>query len=164
MSTSLEHLACNNCGAQLYVPSGANYVTCTHCNSQLVVRRDPTVTYTQKLDEIDRRTEQMAEDLAHLRRHSEQEQRAEAGNRRPQQTTPSQKILGALVGVVFGGFFVVAGISFASGSARAGAPFIFQAAGGFFAIIGVLVMISIIMRAVGGPKNGPRGKEQPPPT
>lgn len=155
MSPTLETLACNNCGAQLQVPVGANYVTCTHCNSQLAVRRDPTVTYTQKLDEIDRRTEQMAEDLAHLRRESELERRQSLHNRAPANLTPGEKAIGSIVGVVFGGMFVVFGIFFATSSMSAGAPFIFPIAGGFFAIMGVLTAISIVMRAINGTKNTP---------
>jgi|GEM_PF-5347765 len=164
MSTSLEHLACNNCGAQLQVPAGANYVTCTHCNSQLVVRRDPTVTYTQKLDEIDKRTEQMAEDLAHLRRESELDKSRKSGEHWPRNPTPGQKVMGSIIGAVFGGFFVLFGIAFAIGSASAGAPFIFQVSGGFFAIIGVVIAISVIMRAVGGSEDGPLNKDERPPT
>jgi LSD1 subclass zinc finger protein len=159
MSTSLETLACNNCGAQLQVPSGANYVTCAHCNSQLVVRRDPTVTYTQKLDQIDRRTEQMAEDIAHLRRHTEREQLADEAKKWPRNPSPGEKVFGMIFGLLFGGFFVVFGLFFAVSSTGAGAPIIFPIAGGFFAMIGVLVGVSVIMRAVGGAKDGPLRKD-----
>jgi hypothetical protein len=149
MSAHLETLACNNCGAQLSVPPDAQYVTCSHCRSQLAVHRDPTASYTTKLDEIDRRTEQMAEDLAHLRRQSEvvdlDQLTSRLGN-----ASPAARVFGSILGLLFAGFFVAFGISFARGSAGAGAPAIFQIAGGFFALIGMVLGASILWRAFGG--------------
>ena len=149
MSTRLETLACNNCGAQLSIPLDARYATCSHCRSQLEVHRDPTVSYTSKLDEIDRRTEQMAEDLAHLRRQSETVDLDELP-RRLAKASPANKFFGSLVGLLFAGFFVLFGIFFATSSANAGAPAIFQIAGGFFALIGIVTAARILWAAFGG--------------
>lgn len=152
MATSLEHLACNNCGAQLHVPAGANYVTCTHCNSQLVVRRDPTVTYTQKLDEIDKRTEQMAEDLAHLRRASEQNLAGASEAPTGQADNPLGVIIAGLMAVGA----VVFGVFWTTSAANMGAPPIFPIFGVFFIIIAILSGISAIMKASRGSEKGRR--------
>jgi DNA-directed RNA polymerase subunit RPC12/RpoP len=148
MSAHLETLACNNCGAQLTVPPDAHYVTCSHCRSQLAVHHDPTASYTTKLDEIDRRTEQMAEDLAHLRRQS---QSADHQPITPQleNVLAGQRLFGSVIGLLFAGFAVLFGIFFASSSASMGAPAIFPLAGGFFALIGIVTGARILWQAVG---------------
>lgn len=69
----LESIACNNCGAPLEVPPGANFVSCNHCGSNLAVRRSTSVSYTENVDQIDQRTESMARQLAELRYHQELE-------------------------------------------------------------------------------------------
>jgi hypothetical protein len=71
MGMDLESLSCGQCGAPLAVPPSAEYVTCNHCHSQLVVRRTQSVSFTEKIDQIDRRTEAMADELAQLRFRSE---------------------------------------------------------------------------------------------
>jgi LSD1 subclass zinc finger protein len=152
MATSLEHLACNNCGAQLHVPAGANFVTCTHCNSQLAVRRDPTVTYTEKLDEIDKRTEQMAEDLAHLRRASDEKRGAIPDSQTGQDHNP----LGVLIAVLAAVGAVAFGIFWTTMAAQHGAPPFFPVFGVFFTIMALLAGISGIIKASGGSGKRPR--------
>jgi LSD1 subclass zinc finger protein len=62
----LESVACNNCGAPLDVPEGANYVTCTHCNARLAVRRTEGARFTEVLDDL-------REQVAKLTRQNELE-------------------------------------------------------------------------------------------
>jgi hypothetical protein len=62
----LDSLQCNNCGAPLSVPATVNFVTCSHCRTQLAVRRTPTAAYTEKLAEMARQTEQLADQVRHL--------------------------------------------------------------------------------------------------
>jgi len=57
-------------------------------------------------------------------------------------------IMGIVVPVFFGIFFVIFGIAFGVGAMSMGAPFIFGIAGGFFAIIGVCVVISSILTGI----------------
>lgn len=66
MHTSLESLSCNNCGAPLNVPHSANFVTCNHCRTQLAIRRTPTASYTERLAEMSRKTEELTEQVKHL--------------------------------------------------------------------------------------------------
>ena len=61
-----ESLNCNNCGAPIEVPGGANFVTCVHCNTQLAIKRTESVAYTETLQRIDRHTEQLADQVAVL--------------------------------------------------------------------------------------------------
>jgi hypothetical protein len=63
-------LNCQHCSAPLKVPADAKFVTCTHCGSQLAVRRGGSVAWTETLDAIDDRTERMAEQLDDLHRRS----------------------------------------------------------------------------------------------
>jgi DNA-directed RNA polymerase subunit RPC12/RpoP len=66
----LSPVACNNCGAPLQIPAAAQYVTCQHCSSQLEVKRNESVAWTEKLEQIetiDRRTEQLVNQMAQLR-------------------------------------------------------------------------------------------------
>ena len=63
----VETIACNNCGAPLNVPPTANFATCAHCNSQLVIRRNDTARYTETLDRIEGYTERIAEDVEYIR-------------------------------------------------------------------------------------------------
>jgi len=69
----VETIACNNCGAPLNVPPTANFATCAHCNSQLVIRRNDTARYTETLDRIEGYTERIAEDVEHIRLQNELE-------------------------------------------------------------------------------------------
>jgi len=70
----LTPVACNNCGGPLRLPEAARYVTCQHCSTQLEVKRNESIAWTEKqqqLESIDRRTEYLAEEVAQLRYHSE---------------------------------------------------------------------------------------------
>lgn len=70
----LSPVACNNCGAPLQIPEAAQYVTCQHCSSQLEVKRNESVAWTEKMEQIetiDRRTEQLVDHMAQLRFQTE---------------------------------------------------------------------------------------------
>lgn len=62
----MQSLTCNNCGAPLQVPESANYVTCNHCETQLVIHRTKDVTFTDKLDQLARTTDKLTEDVSRL--------------------------------------------------------------------------------------------------
>lgn len=67
----LQSMACGNCGAPLQMPAGVKFVTCNYCHSSLAVHRGESASYTEKIAELDARTETMAEDVARLRYESE---------------------------------------------------------------------------------------------
>jgi len=62
----VESLNCNQCGAPLLVPEGANYLTCQHCQTPLAVRRDESVRYTEKIAELNQKTEDLSGQVAFL--------------------------------------------------------------------------------------------------
>ncbi|MEZ6055706.1 MAG: hypothetical protein R3C01_03285 [Planctomycetaceae bacterium] len=62
----LESLTCNNCGGPLEVPSGVDHIRCNHCQSQLVVRRAASVTYTELIQQVADRTEQLTDHVVRL--------------------------------------------------------------------------------------------------
>ncbi|HZZ72676.1 MAG TPA: hypothetical protein VFE24_10500 [Pirellulales bacterium] len=66
----LEAVVCNQCGAPLRIPLAVRFVCCAHCGSQLLVHREEGLLYTEKIDQLDQRTEQMATQLARLRYES----------------------------------------------------------------------------------------------
>lgn len=140
----LESLACNHCGAALNVPDGANFVTCNHCNTTLAVRRDPSVTYTEKIEKLHRQTERIADDVAQLRYESElaridrewEEERRKylvtdkhGGTHEP---SAVRGIIAGLIAAGFGGFFALT-------SSSGGAPAIFPIFGVLFIVIGLVV-------------------------
>lgn len=59
-------IACHHCGAPLQVPPQADLVTCQHCRTQLAVCRNESVAWTERIDEIDERTEELAGNVAWL--------------------------------------------------------------------------------------------------
>ena len=63
---AVERLTCNSCGAPLEVPSSANYVTCNHCSTQLTIRRQENVTFTESLERLAERTDQLTEQVENL--------------------------------------------------------------------------------------------------
>ncbi len=63
-------LTCQHCSAPLQVPADAKFVTCSHCGTQLAIRKTESVAYTETLDAIDARTERMADQIDDLQRRS----------------------------------------------------------------------------------------------
>ena len=66
----LTKLACNCCGAGLEVSDTTNFVTCHHCGSQLTVRRTKNSTFTEQLDRLERKTDQLSEQVESLAANS----------------------------------------------------------------------------------------------
>ena len=64
-------LNCNRCGAPLEVPEKAKFVTCTFCQTQLSVQRSGGAAYTEALEKLDERTEQIADDVEILKLQAE---------------------------------------------------------------------------------------------
>ena len=66
----LISLACNNCGAGLEVSDEARFVTCTHCHSQLRIKRTGAAAYTAlmgKVAELRQTTDSIAGDVSELK-------------------------------------------------------------------------------------------------
>jgi DNA-directed RNA polymerase subunit RPC12/RpoP len=67
----LESLSCNNCGAPVEVTPTTNYLTCAHCGSRLAVKRTETAHYTEVLDRLQARVDQVDDELEDLRAENE---------------------------------------------------------------------------------------------
>jgi hypothetical protein len=111
MATEITSVTCNHCGAPLQVPDSTRFVTCSHCGSQLEIHRSGNAVYTEVLQRIDERTEQMADDLNVIRRQNEierldrewQMRRETLLVRNKDGSTSTPGAIGAIVGSVFAG-------------------------------------------------------------
>lgn len=140
-------LNCNHCGAPLEVPAKTRFVTCAYCASRLQIHQSGNAVYSEVLEAIGQRTEKMAQDLETIKLQNEVEQldrqwqldldRYKVRDREGHYQVPNRagSLVGAVVGVVFGLFWIV----FTLG---AGAP-------GVFPLFGLLF---IVLAIVGGVK------------
>ena len=64
-------LNCNRCGAPLEVPQKAKFITCTFCQTQLSIQRSGGAAYTEALEELGERTEQLVDDVEVLKLQGE---------------------------------------------------------------------------------------------
>jgi hypothetical protein len=131
-------VACNNCGAPLRVPDDARFVTCNHCSSQLAVKHTESVTFTEKLNEINERTERIEDELAELRSRQEIEDLDRQWERQRERYMITDKHgrrrVPTVAGSVFSGIaIVVFGIFWTVVAANMG--------GGGFALFGVLFIV-----------------------
>lgn len=143
-----ETLNCNNCGAPLSVPSAAKYVTCTHCGTQLAIRRTESVAYTEKLDVIAERTEQIAEQVARLAEDSELERldrqwAAEQEQFMVHDDQGNKSLPHAALSLVAGGLVATFGLIWTIGAASVGAP-------GFVVAFGVVFILFALFATVAG--------------
>jgi Flp pilus assembly protein TadB len=69
----LLSLACGHCGAPLEVPDGTRFVTCGYCSSKLEVHRSGGAIYTEVLEALQKRTEEIADDVEILKLQNELE-------------------------------------------------------------------------------------------
>lgn len=63
----LLELNCNHCGAPLEVPVKTRFLTCNFCSSKLAVQRSESAAYTEVLEVLEARTEDIARDVEVLK-------------------------------------------------------------------------------------------------
>ena len=63
----LISVCCNHCGAPLDVSEQSRFVTCSHCNSRLIVQHTGNAVYTELLESLQQRTEEIADEVELLR-------------------------------------------------------------------------------------------------
>jgi len=153
---------CNHCGAPLQVADNTRFVTCQFCQSSLEVKRTDSSVFTEEVAKIAENTGKMAESLEVITLQNEIERldRDHAPERLEEMSkgaSPVVRNAEGCVGVVFMCIFTSFGLFFAISSAEARAPFIFQIVSGGFALIGIIVLVSMLIRAVGG--DGPQRSE-----
>lgn len=149
---SVRKLCCQGCGADLEVDESIRFVSCNYCGARLEIIRDASTTHSKLLDQIERRTGEMAGDLKVIRLQNELEQldrewsseRAKflVTNKRGEVSEPSPvgAMIGGLIAVIFGIFWMVS-------AASMGAPGIFPLFGLVFVGFAVFGMISSVNKS-----------------
>lgn len=136
-------LNCRNCGAPLQVPDDLKHVTCMHCGTQLAVVHEGGAAYTEKIDALAERTEQIEDKLdvlhreqklAALDREWDKEQESFKMRSKDGSTHLPSKTGGIFSGVIACGIGIfVMTIDFGNAGS--------QGPGGFFVMLGFLFMI-----------------------
>lgn len=67
----LISLVCVSCGAPLQVPANAQFITCQRCQCHMAVKHNSSAAWTERIEQIDRRTQQLAEQMAKLQYENE---------------------------------------------------------------------------------------------
>lgn len=141
---------CHHCGAPLAVSEAARFITCSYCGTELAIKREGGAVYTELLQDVHLKTQQIARDVESIKRQNALEQLDREWSMRSQQlmvrskdgSTSAPSPAGAMIGA---GVAVVAGILWMIGAAAAGAPPIFPLFGLLFigvAIVGVVSTLS----------------------
>lgn len=66
-------VSCNQCGAPLQVPAKTRFLTCGFCSSRLEVHRDGDAIYSEVLESIEQKTNQIADDVEAIKLQNELE-------------------------------------------------------------------------------------------
>lgn len=148
--TTLISLSCNHCGAPIAVPKSSRFVTCGHCNSRLKIQSSGSASYTEVLEvmeQLNERSEDMAEDLEAIRVHKDIEKLDREWNSDKEhfmltdedghKHMPSSA--GSFVGGVIAIIVGIAWMGFTSSMSNAG---IFPLFGLVFIIVAVIGMIN----------------------
>ncbi len=67
----IEKIACNSCGAPLEVATTTQFATCRHCGTKLSIQRTDTATFTEILEQLTAKTDQLSEQVNNLAGHTE---------------------------------------------------------------------------------------------
>lgn len=148
----LVSLNCNQCGAPLEVPEKVQFVTCGYCSARLSIQRSGGAVYSQALDVVEKRTEQIADDLETIKLQSElasldrqwmlDRDKYKVTGSDGEYSVPSQagSIVGVIVVAGFGLFWTVTAVSMA-------APIFFPLFGIVFVILAIIGGISSLNKA-----------------
>jgi LSD1 subclass zinc finger protein len=138
----LSSISCGNCGAPLHIPPSARFITCNQCQSQLAVKHSESVTWTEKLEQLDARTERIEEELSHLRYQNElanldrqwerEREKYMVTDKHGRRREPSvaASIVGGVLAVGMGVFLLATGFQGFGGMALGGLVFILVGIGG----------------------------------
>ena len=126
----LVSLNCNQCGAPLEVPEKVQFASCAYCSARLSIQRSGGAVYSQTLDEVEKRTEQIADDLETIKLQNElasldrqwmlDRDNYRVKGRDGEYSVPSQA--GSIVGMILAAGF---GLFWTVGAASMKAPFFF---------------------------------------
>ncbi len=151
---NVRKLCCQGCGADLEVDEGIRFVNCNYCGARLEIVRDATTTHSRLLDQIEKRTGEMAKDLKVIRLQNDLEQldreweqnRArylvKNKNGHVSEPSPIGAVVGGVVVIGFGIFWMVMASSM-------GAPGIFPLFGLLFIGLALFGMFSSMSKSQG---------------
>lgn len=125
---ALESVACNNCGAPLQVPEGANFVTCVHCNTQLSIKRTGNARFTEAIEDLREQVEKLTRqnELEALDREWELEKESfMVANKHGRRHLPTKtgSLIGGVVIAVFGLFWTTMAFGITSKASHFGGGF-----------------------------------------
>lgn len=145
-------LTCDHCGAPLEVPRKAEHVTCAYCETRLKVQQGGGAFFTEKIDSIDDRTRQIAEDVSAIRANQEMAEldrewaderlRYQVRGKDSELSVPTQA--GAIIGMVA---VVAFGIFWIGMATRMGAPAFFPIFGVIFILVALGGGVSVMTKA-----------------
>lgn len=136
----LETLCCNSCGAPLTVPGKTNFVTCNHCSTRLAIRRTESTTFTEQIEQIDAKQDEVLERLDRIEKQNQvadldrdwaaEQQQFMIRGKNGQKHLPSRAtVFGGIVAAVFGLFWTIFAGSMFPPMAIVGVIFIVAAIG-----------------------------------
>lgn len=158
----IEKIACNSCGAPLEVATTTQFVTCRHCGMKLSIQRTDTATFTEILNQLTAKTDQLSEqvdnlagytELAALDREWELERQNYMVTGKHGTHIPSEagSIGGGMVVTLFGCFWTIMAFTITSRAPSIG-PFAivkvaFPLLGAVFVIFGIVSSITSFTKA-----------------
>lgn len=143
---------CNQCGAPLQVPAKTRFLTCGFCSSRLEVHREGDAIYSEVLESIEEKTNQIAEDVETIRVQNELERldrewlsdQAQLMVRGKHGEFSVPTIPGAMIGIAVA---VVFGLVWIGIAINIGAPMSFPLFGLVFIAFGVFLGVSGMQKA-----------------
>ncbi|HEY2953393.1 MAG TPA: hypothetical protein VGK40_12465 [Verrucomicrobiae bacterium] len=140
-------LTCQKCGAPLAVAEGVRFLTCNYCHSRLEIVRDESSTHTRLLENLERRSAEIVENLEVIKLQNQLERldrewllqrdglmvRDKEGNLR--EPNAGAGIVGGVIAVIFGIFWT-------SVAGSMGAPFPFPMFGLVFIAFALYTVLS----------------------
>lgn len=155
----IEKIACNSCGAPLEVGTNTQFVTCRHCGMKLSIQRTETATFTEILDQLTTKTEQLSERVNHLAGYTElatldrewelERQNYMVTGKHGSTHIPSEagSIGGGMVITLFGCFWTIMAFSITSFIPIPIVHIVFPLFGVIFVIVGVVSSITSYNKA-----------------
>lgn len=145
-------VSCNHCGAPLDLPPGTHYATCQHCGAKLQVHMSGGAAYTELLESIDTRTQQIAEDVEAIKKQGEMERLDREWERQRslylvQDKRGNVRMPGSAGSLIGAGIAAGGGVIWTIFATSIGAPWFFCLFGVVFIIIAIAGGINGMMKA-----------------
>ncbi len=143
---------CNGCGAALDVGPDTRFATCSQCGARLAVKRSETAAYTEVLENLERKTDAIAEQLADIQRQNELE-RIDREWERERETlmisgkNGSRSEPNATMGIIVAVVMSLSGLFWTATTMSMGAPGGFTCFGGLFVIAAIGIGVLTVKKA-----------------